>query len=629
MRKLIYLIVLLSGIVTGQNLSEGNLQLLEKIKSEKSKRSNRIEQFLSKNPQTKLDFKKKKKNYSLFDVKGNLPIYLATDNLNAAKGTKTIKIQPGGELNLNLSGENATVGVWDIGVAETTHDEFLTESGTKVETEDLMEISDHATHVTGTIAAIGSNSAALGMAFGAAVKSYDADDVDSEIIYAANDATNPIYFSNHSYGFYIYNDDNEQVLFAEDIGSYNGYAQQWDQISFENKNLLMVSSAGNSGLTSYEGGMLLNIDKLNYIKTAKNNLVVANANPAFNPLTQQLTGFPINSSSSQGPTDDLRVKPDIAGDGTNVFSSVMENEYDYYSGTSMASPNVCGSLVFVHEHYTNTIGNIPKAATIKALACHTAADDSTNVGPDPYFGWGLLDAASAAQLISDTKTGDALITEKRLIQAGTFTMDVTVGNSDNLSVSLSWTDPAGPLRELVANNPDPVLVNDLDVKVTKGDETFLPWRLVLTDDNVLNENGDNVVDNYEKIDIDLPEPGIYTISVSHKGDLVNTSQSPLVRPKYQDYSLIISGNELSFPLSLKQQNSQEVYIYPNPVTDGLINIYGLKKATEVSVINIMGQTVWIGEAKNRIAVSHLENGLYFMKIKGAENYIAKFMLMNN
>ena len=43
MRKLIYLIVLLSGIVTGQNLSEGNLQLLEKIKYEKSKRSNRIE----------------------------------------------------------------------------------------------------------------------------------------------------------------------------------------------------------------------------------------------------------------------------------------------------------------------------------------------------------------------------------------------------------------------------------------------------------------------------------------------------------------------------------------------------------------------------------------------------------
>ena len=30
------------------------------------------------------------------------------------------------------------------------------------------------------------------------------------------------------------------------------------------------------------------------------------------------------------------------------------------------------------------------AASMKGLLCHTADDDTNYVGPDPYFGWGLV-----------------------------------------------------------------------------------------------------------------------------------------------------------------------------------------------------------------------------------------------
>jgi subtilisin family serine protease len=55
----------------------------------------------------------------------------------------------------------------------------------------------------------------------------------------------------------------------------------------------------------------------------------------------------INISSSQGPTRDERLKPDVAASGTDVVAALGFNFEDdeqwiAMSGTSMASPFVCG-----------------------------------------------------------------------------------------------------------------------------------------------------------------------------------------------------------------------------------------------------------------------------------------------
>lgn len=619
------------GICQSQSLSDGNKRLLAEYNAKNEVRKSRINSYLKNHPNKKKQFLRNNKDYLLYDVRKGKPVYIATDNLNSAKGTKTIRLQPGGSLGLSLSGENYYIGVWDSGVVEDTHQEFTGDSAEKLQTEEgTAAATNHATHVAGTIAAYGTQNAAKGMAYNANIKSFDWNQDYSELINAANDENTPIYFSNHSYGFPIFDNEGEQNISPEEIGAYTSLAQQWDGAAFENKKLLIVGSAGNEGTTGYEGGMLGNYDKLTGMKTAKNNLVVANANPSFNPLTQELTGFPINGGSSQGPTDDLRIKPDIAGDGTFVYSSILNNDYSNYSGTSMASPNVCGSLVLVHEHYFNVLNEIPNAATLKGIALHTANDDSTTPGPDPIFGWGLLDAEASAALISSVNSGSSLIDERTLNQDEEYSLNIIVQNGDKLAASISWTDPPGPLYSSSLNNQTPVLMNDLDLRIFKDGQEFFPWKLNLGQTSITSVKSDNIVDNFEKVEIDFPQAGTYTIKVSHKGTITNPSQPPLQLPKFQEYTLIISGDGISVPLSNKKFNFNNVLIYPNPIRNGMLNIYGFEKEVSVQIRGVSGQLYWKGVTNSTIDVSRLKNGLYFVSINDEGTIkTGKFIIANN
>ncbi len=59
--------------------------------------------------------------------------------------------------------------------------------------------------------------------------------------------------------------------------------------------------------------------------------------------------------SSQGPTNDFRLKPDVSAPGVNVLSAVGSNSYVKMSGTSMATPMVsgaCAILIQAHPEWT-------------------------------------------------------------------------------------------------------------------------------------------------------------------------------------------------------------------------------------------------------------------------------------
>ena len=96
---------------------------------------------------------------------------------------------------------------------------------------------------------------------------------------------------------------------------------------------------------------------------SKNNLVVANANDVI----YYSNGFvytTINSSSSKGPSDDGRIKPDITGNGTGVYSTDSDPNdpsktslYRSATGTSMASPNIAGSLLLLQQYYNELNSN--------------------------------------------------------------------------------------------------------------------------------------------------------------------------------------------------------------------------------------------------------------------------------
>lgn len=480
------------------------------------------------------------------------PIYYSTENVNAAKSTRANHLNTGGSLGLNLNGQGMTARVWDGGNVRTTHNAF---GGRATVVDDPTNTTTvaHATHVTGTMIAGPSPASVKGMAFQANARTFNWTDDESEAISEIQDG---MLLSNHSYGVPI--TSNGTTLPSWIIGSYTYDAYAWDDIAYNAPYYLAVMSAGNDGNNENNTEPLgFGLDKLVANKTAKNILVVASCEdaPVAADGSVNVSNITISSFSSQGPTDDYRIKPDITGNGSSVTSTsnTTNSATTTMSGTSMASPNVAGTLILLQQHYKNVTNNFMRAATLKGLACNTA-DDAGNVGPDPNFGWGLLNAKKAAETITNNGLS-SWVSEENLSNNQIFTMTVNSPGGIPLLASISWTDLPGQPNggDLAANDPTPALVNDLDIRVTKvsNSTTYFPWKLTadLTSGAIRNE--DNNVDNIEQVKIDNPTAGQYIITVRHKRNLVSGSQK---------YSLVITGLTSAFAIT---PNSDDLIVCAN------------------------------------------------------------------
>ena len=377
--------------------------------------------------------------------------------------------------------------------------------------------------------------------------------------------------SNHSYGdlagWYFNDLDNHWEWYGlpgdtvdYNFGFYGERTQEFDSVSYNAPQYLIVESAGNAravngppvGTDYYgyatdtstalvdRGPRPANIssnggyDVISTTGNAKNILTVGAVNP--------LPNGPANSGnisttyfSSWGPTDDGRVKPDIVGDGVDVLSTGSSSSTSYItlSGTSMSAPNVTGSLYLLQEYYAEKNQNkFMRAATLKGLACHTAFD-AGSAGPDYIYGWGLLDMLKAVNAITNNG-GKSIIEEQTLVQGQQQTFNVTASGDGLLSATIAWTDPPGTLTpEGTVNSRTPKLVNDLDIRITDGTTTFTPWILDPANPSAAAKTGDNIVDNVEQVFVPQSIPGkSYTITVSNKGTLLGGSQ---------DFSLIATG----------------------------------------------------------------------------------------
>jgi hypothetical protein len=518
--------------------------------------------------------RRKTKNGGLLALQGTnkrgFPIYFVTDdNVISAATTNTNKVQPGGSLGLNLSGSSAflnnKLAIWDGGSVYTGHQEF---AGKTITIKDTSTVIDHATHVGGTMLAKGVYPPAKGMAFNAAtLLSYDFNNDVAEMSAAAPN----LLLSNHSYGelggwvfdngynrWEWYGIPGDTVDYT--FGFYGDHTQAFDKIAYNAPNYLIVEAAGNARASTgpavgedYYGyasasdptfvdkgprppGISSNdaYDNISSTANAKNIITVGAINPLPNgPANAQ--GITTAYFSSWGPTDDGRIKPDLVGNGLNVLStgSGSSTSYITLSGTSQAAPNITGSLYLLQEYYAKKHpGTFMRAATLKAIACHTAFD-AGNVGPDYIYGWGLLDMEKAAQAITDDGS-KSMIKENTLPQGVTQTFNVVASGNGALVATISWTDPEGTITpDGVINDRSPKLVNDLDIRVSDGTTTFNPWVLDPDNPSVAATTGDNIRDNMEQVYLTGAIPGrAYTINVSHKGTLKLGPQA---------YSLIVTG----------------------------------------------------------------------------------------
>ena len=63
--------------------------------------------------------------------------------------------------------------------------------------------------------------------------------------------------------------------------------------------------------------------------------------------------YSMSSFSSWGVTPDLRLKPEVAAPGGNIYSSVPGGNYEFMSGTSMATPQMAGVSAVVLQRVQN------------------------------------------------------------------------------------------------------------------------------------------------------------------------------------------------------------------------------------------------------------------------------------
>ena len=176
--------------------------------------------------------------------------------------------------------------------------------------------------------------------------------------------------------------------------------------------------------------------------------------------------------SSWGPTDDGRVKPDVVANGDTVVSLALEPQlYAFGSGTSSAAPAAAGIASLILEEMR--LKSIPvTAALLKAVMIHSAADVAPD-GPDPKFGFGVLNADAAVDLLSSAVMRQTVVVTAA--QPPTFCFN---GNlAARPKVTAVWTDLPGPIRTGL-DERTPVLVNDIDVELTDPGGTIRrPWVL--------------------------------------------------------------------------------------------------------------------------------------------------------
>lgn len=610
-------------------LSKNQQELYLRVKKADDEATKRMRDYLTVHGLENKVVKENGTSFILTDVVDGTPLYTTVDNDDAAIATGTVHLQVGGSLGLDLDGAGITVGVWDDGPVQTDHVELQNGSntGTRVINVELQntdgELGEipHATHVSGTIISKGVNPNAKGMATEADVRTFNFLNDTPEMVSTVTNATIEMFLSNHSYGLPI-NQSNGTQLAAWRMGAYDQNARTVDDIASSNPQYLIVASAGNGGTDSYPGGLVPGFDKLTGNKNAKNNLVIANASPSIDPFTGDVT-FTINGSSSQGPTDDLRIKPDISGDGTGLLSPVPGGGYSTFSGTSMSAPNVTGSLVLLQQYYKQLYSEYMMAATLKGLVCHTATDDAGVSGPDPRFGWGLLNTKKAAEVLTGSNSNMAVVDELTLDNNGTYTISFGAQAGDQLSATICWTDIPG----LTASGPDDLnnplsrLVNDLDVRISKDNAIFLPWKLNYTGSSFSNSKADNTVDNVERIDIDVTETGVYTLVVSHKGTL--QSQGAF-GPREQNFSLIVTGNNLTLGTE-DSQITNNLVVFPNPskgeFTISFDSSPNYNDDIKIDVVDMSGRLVYkrsfsntSSQFSNTINLGDVASGIYLANI---------------
>jgi hypothetical protein len=324
-------------------------------------------------------------------------------------------------------------------------------------------------------------------------------------------------------------------------GAYTTDSRNVDLFSWNNKQMVIVFSAGNEGVDLLSPYGQVDPDSIGSPATAKNCITVGATESLRTSGTQGTYGnywpsdfpqAPISNDqvsnnangmvafSSRGPCDDGRIKPDLCAPGTNIIScqshdsgagslwGVYDSNYAYSGGTSMSAPLVAGSAALVRQYFLSRLGySSVSAAMVKAALINGATDltpgqygtgstQEVTRRPDNSQGWGLIDLKNS--LAPGVGTLDFRDISTGLSTGQSVTYNYTAHSGDSIRFTLVYTDYPALAGSGVK------LVNDLDLEVTAPNGSRIyPNGLTGRDDR----NG------VEDVDIPNGVNGSYTVRI--------------------------------------------------------------------------------------------------------------------
>lgn len=673
MRKLLLLSI---GIAPFLLHAQNNLEFTTELKKQNVNHSNKLELFLSNNSKLSLEAKQKMKA-TLAGFIVDQPYFWKTDDKKSNSSSNVDFLQNGSINGINsiIDGNGVEILVMDGGKIFEKHLEFtLPQRVSQAEGNDVI-YDDHATNVAGIIGAKGlaatpyGNAAAKGVISNVNISSYsfETTNLGSNFQKLYNSNAN---ISNHSYGSVVgwdvdfisgqdawyfpfdktFFSNAEQTIY----GLYYISDKNLDNIVYNNPYQIIIKSAGNS----FGDGPAGNSHKKYYIKNGsyvefspgdiipKNNcfkgyncigdgslaknIIVVGAVNQLSTTDNKYTNIQdvIKAEfSSAGPRRDGGIKPDVTAVGVDVVVpgyNGNDSNIQFYkknTGTSFSAPlvsGIAGALTQVNRKLTGNNNFIFKADEMKVLLTHTAME-AGNIGPDIYYGWGLVDAKKATEVLLAKANSEVIFERKILNNNQKFEQEIISESEKPLKVSISWIDPAGSVKNYqtwneIFNDMDDTtskIVNDLDLKIidTETNQIYYPWRLDISNPLApAKRDGENKVDNIEQVLIDNPVAGRkYKIEISHKGTLSSGKQ---------DHAIIATG--INLDTIIEPEPNKNIMIHPNPVQD-ILNIRLPKEVTgnSLSVYDLSGKKVFEQNFTPDCSfnLTSLKKGIYIIQIK--------------
>ncbi len=273
----------------------------------------------------------------------------------------------------------------------------------------------------------------------------------------------PGYISNNSWG----NGTNGNA-YDSLAAQYDGFVRDSSFVASIDP-LVIVFSAGNQGASG-----------LTRPKVAKNLISVAaseNVRTELSPAADHDSLQDIADFSSRGLAADGRVKPDLSApgagvtggrSGTDALFGNIDAHHRWSEGTSHAAPNVAGAAALFVNFWKNGHGGVnPSPALVKAALINSTTDMTgafaSAARPNGFEGWGLVNLKNILNTGTATEFVDQTVQLSAPGQVSTMTGTVSDG-SKPFNVTLVWTDPPAA--------SDPALVNNLDLEVTVGGQTY-------------------------------------------------------------------------------------------------------------------------------------------------------------